>query len=220
MVGGMSQPSAQLLARGPWTPEAVAADWLEDHYVPAPGISADADAEIERLRERGSPSHDGLAARLVDWTAADGTLSMNLQPSRWALRLLSGPEHGSISVLCTVRSAEGLWLAGKRAEWLASWPGRWALGAGGAVEVGEHPVVAMTRELEEEWSVVPRSLSIEALVQVPSGMALLVGSAVLPAGAEVTMDPEHDAFEWWPADVAQWPEHADYPLRRMASFLS
>ena len=34
----------------------------------------------------------------------------------------------------------GRWLAGRRAMWLSSWAGRWALGAGGAVEVGENPV--------------------------------------------------------------------------------
>lgn len=217
----MNQPTAQLLARGPWNPEGVAAAWLDEHFDPGPELSARADEEIERLRDRGSPSHDGLAARLVDWDHSDeGVLSMSLQPSRWALRLLDGPEHGSISVLCTVRAADGSWLAGRRAEWLASWPGRWALGAGGAVELGEHPVVAMTRELEEEWSVVPSELSIEALVRVPSGMALLVGCAVLEEGAEVVPDEEHDEFEWWPSEIDLWPEHADAPLRTMASFLS
>jgi hypothetical protein len=36
----------------------------------------------------------------------------------------------------------------------------------------------------------------------------------------VTPDHEHDAYAWWPADVAQWPDEADEPLRRMASFLA
>lgn len=216
----MNQPTARMLADGPWDPSTVSAEWLDEHFDPGPELSALADAEIAALRDRGSPSHDGLAARLVGWEQTDGVLSLSLQPSRWALRLLDGPEHGSISVLCTVRSADGRWLAGRRAEWLASWPGRWALGAGGAVDLGEQPVVAMTRELEEEWSVAPASLSVEALVRVPSGMALLVGSAVLEEGAEVVPDHEHDEFEWWPADISQWPEHADAPLRTMASFLS
>lgn len=219
-MGVMDRPTAQLLARGPWEPDSVAAAWLEEKFDPGPEISERADVEIERLRERGSPSHDGLAARLVDWSDGGSGLSLSLQPSRWALRLLDGPEHGSISVLCAVRAADGRWLAGRRAEWLASWPGRWALGAGGAVEVDEHPVTAMTRELEEEWSVAPASLSIEALVRVPSGMALLVGSAVLADGAEVVPDHEHDEFEWWPAEIDRWPGHADAPLRTMASFLS
>ena len=62
------------------------------------------------------------------------------------------------------RDADGRWLAGRRAPWVATWAGRWALGAGGAVEVGEDPVEALTRELEEEWSVAPERLAVEALV--------------------------------------------------------
>ena len=66
-----------------------------------------------------------------------------------------------------MRAADGRWLAGRRADWVATWAGRWALGAGGAVEVGEDPVAALARELEEEWSVVPERLSVEALVCLP-----------------------------------------------------
>jgi len=118
-----------------------------------------------------------------------------------------------------VRDTEGRWLAGRRAAWLASWPGRWALGAGGAVDVGESPAHTLERELMEEWSVEPASLSVEALVRLPSGLVLLVGLARLAEGAEVQIDPEHDDCAWWPADVARWPGEADEPLRRMAGLL-
>ncbi|MGI8513300.1 MAG: NUDIX hydrolase, partial [Solirubrobacteraceae bacterium] len=104
--------------------------------------------------------------------------------------------------------------------WLASWAGRWALGAGGAVEVGESPAETLTRELHEEWSVAPERLSVEALVRIPTGLVLLVGLAHLPQGAEVVRDAEHDAHAWWPADIGAWPEEADEPLRRMASLLA
>ena len=124
-----------------------------------------------------------------------------------------------MSALCVVRDTEGRWLAGRRAAWLASWPGRWALGAGGAVDVGESPAHTLERELMEEWSVEPESLSVEALVRLPSGLVLLVGVARLAEGAEVQIDPEHDDCAWWPADVAQWPEEADEPLRQMAGLL-
>ena len=80
-------------------------------------------------------------------------------------------------------------------------------------------MTAMVRELEEEWSVAPAAMTVEALVRVPTGMALLVGTATLHDGAEVVPDHEHDEFEWWPADISQWPDHADAPLRTMASFL-
>ena len=100
---------------------------------------------------------------------------------RWALRL-TGDADCALSVLCVVRDSEGRWLAGRRAEWVASWAGVWALGAGGAVDAGESPVGALTRELAEEWSVEAERLSVEALLSTPGGLILLVGQAWLPPG--------------------------------------
>jgi 8-oxo-dGTP diphosphatase len=80
-------------------------------------------------------------------------------------------------------------------------------------------VAALARELEEEWSVVPERLSVEALVCLPNRMAMLIGQAWLPDGAEVARDPEHDEHAWWPADPAAWPDEADGQLRRMALLL-
>ena len=88
---------------------------------------------------------------------------------RWALRLVGDDALGSLSVLCAVRSADGRWLAGRRADWVATWAGRWALGAGGAVEVGEDPVETLARELEEEWSVVPERLTSRRSSACPTG---------------------------------------------------
>ena len=126
----------------------------------------------------------------------------------------------ALSVLCVARDADGRWLAGRRAPWVATWAGRWALGAGGSVEVGEDPVETLTRELDEEWSVAPERLSVEALVSLPNRLAMLVGLAWLPEGAEVTPDAEHDEHAWWPADPGAWPEDADPALRQMASILA
>ena len=117
-----------------------------------------ADLALEQLRDRGSPSHDGLAARLRDFEVVDGRPAAGVQPVRWALRLLSGDAMQSLSALCVVRDADGRWLAGRRAEWLATWARRWALGAGGSVEVDENPADTLVRELEEEWSVSPERL--------------------------------------------------------------
>ena len=66
---------------------------------------------------------------------------------------------GALSVLCVVRDADGRWLAGRRAEWVATWAGVWALGAGGVVDAGEDPALALARELAEEWSVEPERLA-------------------------------------------------------------
>lgn len=214
----MSAIAPGVLARGPWAPAEVGVSWRADPFAPRAGATAAADLALDALRERGSPSHDGLAARMCSYESVGGSLSLVLQPARWALRLIPSAAQ-SISALCVVRAADGRWLAGRRAAWLASWAGRWALGAGGAVEVGENPTETLTRELEEEWSVTPERLTAEALVRIPSGMVLFVGLAHLPAGAEVVRDQEHDAHTWWPADIDEWPAEADEPLRRMASLL-
>jgi ADP-ribose pyrophosphatase YjhB (NUDIX family) len=211
--------AAGLLARGPWAPTQVRVDWRTDAYEPDAATVRAADIALDALRARGSPSHDGLAARLAAFAAGDQELSLELQPARWALRLVPEQAARSLSILCVVRAADGRWLAGRRAQWLASWAGRWALGAGGSVELDENPIETMERELKEEWSVAPERLSIEALVQLRSGLVLLIGLAWLPHGATVTPDREHDEFAWWPADVAQWPSEADEPLIRVGTML-
>jgi ADP-ribose pyrophosphatase YjhB (NUDIX family) len=175
-----------------------------------------ADLAIDALRERGSPSHDGLAARLAGFDAAGERLALELQPVRWALRLLPMDPACSMSVLCLVRAADGRWLAGRRAAWLALWAGRWALGAGGSVEVQENPAHTLARELREEWAVDAERLQVEALLKLPSNVILLIGQAWLADGAVVTPDEEHDEFAWWPADTDRWPDEADEPLRRLA----
>jgi 8-oxo-dGTP diphosphatase len=212
--------SPGILARGPWDPDQVHVRWNADAFEPAPGAAQAADEALRGLRARGSPSHDGLAARLVDYEANGTRLSLELQPARWALRLVPEFAARAMSVLLAVRSADGSWLAGRRAGWLASWAGRWALGAAGSVEVGENPTDTMARELAEEWSVQAERIRIEALVLLPTDIAMLVGQAWLPEGAAVNPDHEHDAFAWWPADLERWPEEGDEPLRRVARLLS
>jgi 8-oxo-dGTP pyrophosphatase MutT (NUDIX family) len=122
--------------------------------------------------------------------------------------------------MCLTRDSEGRWLAGRRAAWLSSWAGRWALGAGGAVDPGESPFDTLTRELREEWAVTPERVVGEALVRLPQRLIMFVGQAWLPRDARVEMDDEHDAYAWWPADIDDWPAEADEPLRRMARLLA
>jgi 8-oxo-dGTP pyrophosphatase MutT (NUDIX family) len=196
----------------------VRTQWLQEAYEPTAAHAAAADEAIAALQDRGSPSHDGLAARLARFRAQDG-LDLELQPMRWSLRL-GDDALSSISVQAVVRDGDGRWLAGRRAPWVATWAGRWALGAGGAVEVGENPVETLTRELEEEWGLVPERAQIEALVCTPHRLVLLVGQAWVGAGARVTRDSEHDAHAWWDADPARWPDEASPALRYMATLLA
>jgi 8-oxo-dGTP diphosphatase len=209
-----------VLARGPWRPADIEVQWVQEPFDPPQAVTDEADRALAELRDRGSPSHDGLAARLRDFELHDGKLRMICEPVRWAVRLLDTDALQSLSALCIVRSSEGCWLAGRRAAWLATWAERWALGAAGSVEVGENPADTLVRELTEEWSVTAERLSVEALVKLPSGLVSLVGMAWLAEGTAVTPDAEHDDFAWWPSDVSRWPEHADAPLRRVAELLS
>ena len=191
-----------ILARGPWAAADVEIRWHDEPYEPEPEKERAADAAIRALRERGSPSHDGVAARLAGYVERPGGgLVMDLQPTRWALRLVEGDASDSVAALCVTRDWRGRWLAGRRAPWLSSWAGRWALGAGGAVDVGESPVDTLQRELREEWSVDADRMTAEALVRLPHRLVMFVGMAWLP-------------------DVAAWPGEAHEPLRRMATLLA
>src|SRR5918997_1915268 len=99
-------PAPGILARGPWQADQVEARWLDEPYQPPDEIQRLADAAVDDLRERGSPSHDGLATRLVGWRVDANRLVLELQPSRWALRLVEGNACDSLTALCVVRAEE------------------------------------------------------------------------------------------------------------------
>jgi 8-oxo-dGTP diphosphatase len=209
-----------ILARGPWQSDQVEARWLDDTFEPPAEVLREADAAVDGLRERGSPAHDGMATRLAGWREEEGRLLLDLQPMRWAVRLVEGNACDSLTALCAVRTEDGRWLAGRRAAWVSTWAGRWALGAGGAVDLGEGPAQTLTRELDEEWQLEPDSLSVEALLGLPNGVVMVVGLATVPDVAEPVPDDEHDEWAWWPADVDAWPAEADERLKLMARLLS
>ncbi len=217
-----SSPPLRVLARGPWELDQISASWREEHYQPSPTQTAAADAAIRGLQDRGSPSHDGVAARLVDYREDGHGIAIELQPLRWALRLVAGDAAQSMAALCVTRASDGRWLAGRRAPWVSSWAGRWALGAGGAVDLGESPAETLVRELREEWSVAPERVRGEALIVLPHKLVMFVGQAWLAEGTEeaVVPDAEHDAYAWWPSDIDAWPEEAGEPLSLMARWLS
>jgi hypothetical protein len=63
-------------------------------------------------------------------------------------------------------------------------------------------------------------ITVEALICLPQQLVLLLGQAWLAEGAAVVPDAEHDAFAWWPREIAEWPKEADEPLRRTAAILA
>jgi 8-oxo-dGTP pyrophosphatase MutT (NUDIX family) len=129
---------------------------------------------------------------------------------------LTEDSKDAFTVLCLVRDAAGRWLAGRRAEWVATWPGSWALGAGGSVELGESPVETIERELKEEWEIEGVEPTIEALIK-HHGFIALIGSLWLPEeNVMVTPDHEHDAYQWWPSEIEAWPSEAHPGLKELA----
>ena len=221
-AAGQASQIPELLARGPWELDRVSVSWRSEHFEPTAAQTESADAAIRSLRERGSPSHDGLAARMVDYREEGQGITIELQPLRWALRLLEGDASESIAALCITRAADGRWLAGRRAPWVSSWAGRWALGAGGAVDLGESPADTLVRELKEEWDVAPRQVRGEALLRLPHRLIMFVGQAWLAEGDDALVHPdeEHDRFAWWPSEIEDWPAEAGDALPRMARWLS
>jgi 8-oxo-dGTP diphosphatase len=217
-----SSQAPEILARGPWEMDQIRARWLEEPYLASAAQTEAADEAIRSLQDRGSPSHDGVAARLVDYRQDADGIAIELQPLRWALRLVAGDASHSLAAICVTRSADGRWLAGRRAPWVSSWAGRWALGAGGAVDLGESPAETLVRELEEEWAVAPERVRGEALLCLPHKLVMFVGQAWLAEGVEQTVQPddEHDEFAWWPAQIDDWPPEAGEALPRLARWLT
>jgi 8-oxo-dGTP diphosphatase len=209
-----------ILARGPWRSDQVETRWLDEAFEPPAEVVREADAAVDGLRERGSPAHDGMATRLAGWREEEGRLLLELQPMRWAVRLVEGNACDSLTALCVVRTADGRWLAGRRAAWVSTWASRWALGAGGAVDLGESPAQTLSRELHEEWQLEPERLTVEALLGLPNGVVMVVGLATVADDVEPVPDDEHDEWAWWPADLTAWPADADDRLKLMAALLS
>jgi hypothetical protein len=208
-----------ILARGPWPLDAVEARWSASHFEPPAERTAAADAAIQALKDRDSPAHDGLSARLVGFEETPGGLCMELQPLRWALRLVEGDASGSMASLLVTRDARGTVAggpAGAVAELVAG-----ALGARRGRrgrrrrDPGRHAHPRAAGGVGRRGRARARGGA-----RAPAPPARDVHrQAWLPDGAEVTPDHEHDAHAWWPADPADWPAEADEPLRRMAAML-
>jgi len=218
----MSTDLPEVLARGPWPLEQVKAHWREEFFEPSAEHAQAADAAIAELQQRGSPSHDGVAARLVDYSQDHDGVALELQPLRWGLRLVPGDASESVAAMCVTGYPDGRGQAGRRAHRVATGAGGRGRGARGAVDLGESPADTLTRELQEEWSVAPARVQGEALLRLPHKMVMFIGQAWLAEGVEdeVTPDHEHDEFAWWPREIDEWPSEAGEILPRMARWLT
>ena len=180
-----TSPPSSPAARG--TPTRSRSTGATSTTTPRPRSVEAADAAIAALRDRGSPSHDGVAARLVGHARARRPAdAASCSPSRWALRLVEGDASHSVAALCVTRDADGP-LARRPPRAVAVVVGR-ALGAGRRRrgrrrrEPGRH---ARRASCDEEWSVAPERVRCEALVRLPHRLVMFVGQAWLPEGAEV-----------------------------------
>jgi 8-oxo-dGTP pyrophosphatase MutT (NUDIX family) len=209
----------EIVARGPWLPADVTSSWLDGPYTYDAPAQAAADRALAALEERDSPSHEGVSARLASHTVTPGRLDLALQRAPWSARLLDGDKHESLAAVCVLRDADGRWLAGRRAPWVAIWPGAWMLGGAGSIEAGEDVVETMRREVVEEWSVEPAGLAVEAIVRLPDGLLWLVAQAWLPRDAQPAANDEHADWAWWPASMADWPAGARPELVALGELL-
>ena len=206
-------PAPALLARGPWARRRGRARLARRARTtpPAEQVAA-ADAAIQALRDRGSPEpRRPRRARLAGHRVEDGRLVLELQPLRWALRLVEG--DASPVALGAVRHARQRGPLARRAaarRGCRSWAGRWALGAGGAVDPGESPAHTLVRELRRGVGGRARARPGRGArpPAAPAGHVRRPGLAARRAPRS-RRTHEHDEHAWWPADVDAWPDEAD-----------
>ena len=163
--------------------------WRDDAYEPPAEVERLADAAVEGLRERGSPAHDGMATRLAALgRAATAGCALELQPVRWALRLLEDASRQPHRALRGAHRGRPLARRAAAPAGCRRWASRWALGAGGAVDLGESPAETLTRELQEEWQLEPRRPVVEALRGPAERAHMLVGLATVAGRCEPVPD--------------------------------
>src|SRR5258708_10495594 len=79
-----------ILALGPWSVDQVQAVWDSEVFQHSPEAERAADVKVAELQRRGSPSYDGLSARLAGSNASRNRLALECQPARWSRRTLAG----------------------------------------------------------------------------------------------------------------------------------
>src|SRR2546430_1969114 len=97
----------EILARGPWALERVRTRWLPQHFEPSAAHTRAADEAIRGLQSRGSPSHDGMAARLVGYREEGEGIQIELQPLGWGLRLGTGGDQALATRGCRPAAPHG-----------------------------------------------------------------------------------------------------------------
>ena len=124
---GVSGREPGILARGPWAPGHVTVRWDDAPFAASPEADAAADATLAELAERGSPTHDGIAARLAALEVGARGMDLVCQPMRWSLRLGDDAADSSRRCAwCATPTAAG-WPAAARHGWPAGpAAGRWA----------------------------------------------------------------------------------------------
>jgi mutator protein MutT len=139
----------------------------------------------------------------------------------------STPVPISAGLLVERRADVLVLLLGKRAAERAFYPGVWDL-IGGHVEAGETPEEALTREIQEEIGVTPRSWREVARVVVPptalGGVTLefwLYAVMAWTGTPRNLLPEEHDEIAWFSVEAAWRLDLADesYPelFRRVAA---
>ena len=110
-------------------------------------------------RTAARPRTTGSPAGCTSFTVGEDGLHLELEEMRWALRLIGRRLRRAVACCASCATTRAAGSPAAAPQWVASWAGVWALGAGGAVDAGEDPALALGRELQEEWSVEPERLA-------------------------------------------------------------
>ena len=182
-----------------------------------PSTRAPPTRAIAELRTAARPATTASPRGSPASSADDGGLELELQPMRWALRLVATTPAASLAALCV-----------RATPTAAGWPGAARRGsrpgpAAGRSAPAARSRSARTRPRRSRASCTrsgrsrPSALAVEALVALPNRLVMLVGQAWLARGRRGRRrDHEHDEHAWWPRRLDAWPEEADPALRRMA----
>ncbi len=121
-LGGVSAPRPAILARGPWAADQIEARWLERPSTRRPRWTAPPTPPFAACASAARPLTTGWPRGSPGGARSTTGCVLDLQPSRWALRLVEGNACDSLTALCVVRSARRS-LAGGAARRAGSRPG-------------------------------------------------------------------------------------------------